>query len=270
MTIAEWLVDSMVKLNEAKVPSGRTDSLILLADLFDKDKSWIHTHPEVKLDDLQVRELNYKLEKRLQHIPLAYIRGFIEFYLRRFMVNSNVLIPRPESESFIEILKSLKLEMPVIADIGTGSGVLGITAALQVPEATVHLYDIDPKAMAVAYYNASQYDLLLHYYESDLLNNLQPTNYDLIMANLPYVPNDLITSPEIEKEPKIALFSGDDGLDEYREFWSQIKVLGHHPQYIMTESLESQHKDMKTLGKKAGYKLQQTDVLVQLFSKGHL
>ncbi len=143
MTVAEWMVASMIKLHAAEVTNGRTDVLVLLADLFDKDKSWVHTNPEFELDDLQVRELDYKLNKRIKRIPLAYIRGFNEFYGRKFMVNSQVLIPRPESESFIDIFKTIEIEIPRVADIGTGSGCLGVTAALERPEAVVHLYDIN-------------------------------------------------------------------------------------------------------------------------------
>lgn len=268
MTIAEWLVNSMVELKEAGVPNGRTDALILLADLFETDKSWVHTHPEYELDDLQVRELKRLLDKRTARNPLAYIRGFSEFYGRRFMVNSHVLVPRPESETMIEMLQSIQseFEVPRIADIGTGSGCLGITAALEHHEAIVHLYDISADALGVAYHNARQHDLELQYYESDLLKQLQPGNYDIFLANLPYVPKKLITSPEIEKEPALALFSGVDGLKHYRAFWKQVRKLPFKPKYILTEALENQHGSNETLALNAGYKLVRTDILIQLFT----
>lgn len=271
MTIAEWLVDSMIKLHDADVPNGRTDALVILADLFGKDRSWIHAHPEVELDDLQSRELSHSLNKRIKRIPLAYIRGFADFYGRRFTVNSNVLIPRPESESFIGLAKELDIEVPRVADIGTGSGCLGISLALEIPEVIVHLYDIDSDALGVAQLNARQYDLELQYYESDLLANLQYGRYDILLANLPYVPDNLVTSPEILKEPTVALFSGIDGLSHYRKFWKQVRGLEFRPRYILAESLEKQHGAVETLAKNAGYKLFKTDVLVQLYTvdKGH-
>ncbi len=283
MTIAQWMVDSMVKLHDADVPSGRTDVLVLLSDLFGTDKSWVHTHPEQELDELQLRELGYKLTKRINHTPLAYIRGFKEFYGRQFTVNSKVLVPRPESESFITLIKTIDMEMPRIADIGTGSGCLGITAALEMPESTVHLYDINLGALGVAKYNALQHGLELPCFESDLLNNLAGGPYDILLANLPYVPKNLVTSPEITREPALALFSGLDGLDHYRQFWKQVRALPNNlpldpksesarkPKYILVESLENQHGSLETLAKNAGYKLVETDVLVQLFTinKGH-
>lgn len=271
MTIADWLIDSMVKLQAAGVENGRTDALVLLADLFGKDKSWVHTHPELKLDNLQTRELDYMLKKRIERTPLAYIRGFKEFYGRRFMVNSRVLVPRPESEAFIELAKTLEIELPRIADIGTGSGCLGVTAALEIPEAVVHMYDIDPDTLAVARHNALRYKLELQYYQSDLLLGLQNGRYDVLLANLPYVPKKMITSPEIKKEPSLALFSGIDGLSHYRKFWKQVRKLEFKPRYILVESLENQHGALETLAKNAGYKLLKTSILVQLFTidKGH-
>lgn len=267
MTIAEWLVDSMVRLQNAGVMKGRTDCLVLLADLFDKDKSWIHAHPEQELNGLQLKELDYKLEKRIKRLPLSYIRGFSEFYGRKFTVNSKVLIPRPESESFIDILKSLQVETARVADIGTGSGILGITAALEMPDAKVDLYDVDEEALAVARHNAAMYGLRLDIIKSDLLDALSDTRYDVMLANLPYVPDGMVTSPEIEEEPALALFSGEKGLSHYRKFWRQVSDLAQakKPSYILTEALEYQHEDVQKLAGSAGYELQKTEVLVQLF-----
>jgi release factor glutamine methyltransferase len=266
MTIAEWLVDAMIRLQTAEVPNGRTDALILLSDLFGKDKSWVHTHPELELEASQIKELNDKLEQRRGRTPLPYIRGFSEFYGRKFIVDQRVLIPRPESESFIEFVKKINIKTPKIADIGTGSGVLGITASLEIPDASVDLYDIDKKALTVAKQNANQHGLNLRLIESDLLEKLvQP--YDALMANLPYVPDELVTSPEIIKEPALALFSGMDGLDHYRRFWQQVSDLPHKPKYILTESLESQHHLLNQLARQAGYHLDSKEVLVQIFTK---
>lgn len=266
MTIADWLVNSMIKMQAAGISNGRTDCLVLLADLFGKDKSWVHAHPEHELDNLQERELEYKLNKRLSRVPLAYIRGFSEFYGRKFTVNSNVMVPRPESEGFIDLLKSLEFEAPRIADIGTGSGCLGVTAALELPESEVDLYDISPVALAVAEHNARQYGLKLNYYESDLLKGFSDSEkYNILLTNLPYVPKGMVTSPEIQKEPALALFSGPDGLDHYRKFWQQVRGLSTKPQYILTESLENQHKKLAGLALTGGYELAGTEVLVQLF-----
>lgn len=270
VTIADWLVGAMVKLQKAGVPSGRRDALIMLSDQFNVDKSWIHAHPEVELDDLQRRELNYRLKRRTGRVPLAYIRGHSEFYGRNFMVNSHVLIPRPESESIITLLKELNLETPVIADIGTGSGCLAVTAAVELPDSTVHGYDLSPDTLLVAKFNARQHHAPVRFYQSNLLRNLRRSGrgflrYDAFIVNLPYVPSKLVTSPEITREPAVALFSGLDGLDHYRRFWKQVDRLHNKPRYILTESLEAQHEELAELAFSAGYALVKTDVLVQLY-----
>lgn len=267
MTIADWLVTAMVKLKKAEVPNGRRDAIILLSDLLQADKSWVHTHPEHPLTENQVRQLNYRIKKRTQRIPLAYIRNFQEFYGRPFRINQHVLVPRPESESFIALLREIDIEMPWIADIGTGSGCLGITAALEFPEASVHLYDLSPDALSVARGNARRLGARVHAYQSNLLDDLRNISYDILLANLPYVPEELITSPEITKEPSIALFSGKDGLNHYKTFWQQVGSLQKKPQYILTESLENQHTAISKMAESAGYKLSDSDVLVQSYVK---
>jgi release factor glutamine methyltransferase len=272
MTIVDWLTTSMTALHQAGIENGRTDCLVLLADHYQKDKSWVHTHPEFSMNANDLSALNFKLGKRLQRTPLAYIRGFIEFYGRDFAVNSRVLIPRPESESFISLIKEIPdLELPHIADIGTGSGCLGITAGLEIPQARVHLYDIDQHALEVARHNARKYMVNATFTQSNMLSKFDhDTKHDVILANLPYVPNNLITSPEIEAEPALALFSGKDGLQHYRLFWSQINSFdGIPPKYILTEALIEQHSACAKMALDADYALVKTDLLVQLFQRNY-
>jgi release factor glutamine methyltransferase len=267
MNIAEWLVSSMVKLKKAGVDAPRTDCLVFLCDALGKEKSWIHAHPEYQVPDDQLEKLNSWLIRREKREPLAYIRGKIEFYGRDFTVNKNVLIPRPESEDFIEILKSLALNNPKIADIGTGSGCLGITAALELPGAKVDLYDISEDTLAVVASNVRDHKVAIDYYQADLLENLREA-YDILLANLPYVPEGLITSPEITKEPGLALFFGKDGLGHYRRFWEQLAAITTKPpHYILTEALENQHSNLERRAKKSGYTFVKTTGLIQLFKK---
>lgn len=258
----------MVRLRDAGVDSPRRDCMVLAEDLLEKDRSWVNAHGEHELTTEQVKHLNNMIDRRANREPLAYIRGKAWFYKRFFKVTPEVLIPRPESENFIELLLELRqktsLKNPCVADIGTGSGALGVTAALEIPGSDVHLYDIDPAALEIAKQNAELHGLGLKCYESDLLAGLQH-EYDVILANLPYVPEDLVTSPEIKTEPELALFSGPDGLDHYHKFWQQITKLKRRPRYILTESLETQHEALTEFAKLGGYELQETKVLVQVF-----
>lgn len=265
MTILDWLLASMKKLVEAGVDSPRRDCLVLLEDLLGKDRSWVNAHAEYELDSEQISVLDEKLKRRINREPLAYIRSKAWFYKRFFEVNPAVLIPRPESESFIELIKEIRPK--TVVDIGTGSGILAITAKLEMPEAQVFATDINEEALKVAQKNAMNHKTEINFVQGDLLEPIKDLNLGdfVILANLPYVPNNLITSLEIETEPAIALFSGKDGLDHYCKFWQQISSLKTKPKYILTESLESQHKDLERLAKQASYKLDKTDILLQQF-----
>lgn len=275
MTIAEWLAETMDKLGQAGVDSPRRDALVLLEDVLEKDRAWVLAHPEHPVQEPTLYRVNELVERRVVREPLAYIRGKAWFYGRFFEVNPNVLIPRPESESFIDLLKQIVNSGQwtvdrdfVIVDIGTGSGALAITAKLEIPNSKVFATDVDEEAIRVAQNNAETHKVKIEFIKSDLLESLPSANYQLpttILANLPYVPSELATSPEIEAEPKLALFSGKDGLDHYRKFWEQVAGLGFKPKYILTESLESQHKELQNLAKVANYELYKTEILVQVY-----
>ncbi len=116
MTVFDWLQASMIKLRDAGVDSPRRDCMVLLEDLLDKDRSWVNAHGEHELTNEQTETLDRQMKKRLNRIPLAYIRGKAWFYKRFFEVNPDVLIPRPESESFtapsIPARPSVSWELP--------------------------------------------------------------------------------------------------------------------------------------------------------------
>ncbi len=266
MTIAEWLIANMIKLKDAGVDAPRRDCLVLLEDTIQKDRAWVVAHPEHPLDSKVIQQLDTLIAKRLKREPLAYIRGKAWFYGRFFTVDSSVLIPRPESEDFIELLKSTPPEK--IIDIGTGSGALAITAKLEIPSATVIATDISSDALMIAQKNATAHSVDIQFVSGSLLEPMNDEQLldSVIIANLPYVPDELITSPEITHEPKQALFSGSDGLDHYRKFWTQVEQASVKPEAILVESLESQHANMIPLAQKAGYTLQKTDILIQQFN----
>ncbi len=267
MIISKWLNDATKLLKEVGIKSARLDCLLLLEDELQKSREWLLAHDSHQLSMTELSNLNKKVERRVKREPLAYIRGTQEFYGRAFYVSEDVLIPRPESESVINLLLSSKAQRPTsILDIGTGSGCLAITAKLEFPDVKVIASDISISALKVARANAKELSADIEFINCDLL----PTaNYQLpttILANLPYVPSGLITSPEIEKEPALALFSGNDGLDLYRKFWNQVEDLNFKPEHIITESLKDQHEEMVVLAEKAGFTLEKTETLAQLFS----
>jgi len=174
------------------------------------------------------------ITKRQAGVPVAYLTGFKEFYGRQFKVTPDVLIPRPDSELIIdEALKFLKDKQPAkILDIGTGSGCLIITLALETNDRlTYHASDISNNALAVAKENVQLHKANITFFQSNLLKEIPPENYDLIIANLPYLNNEQLEEPSIKFEPSLALDGGKQGLHYIKRLLEQI------PRYTKKGSL---------------------------------
>lgn len=266
MTVNDWLLKASDALMREGIGSARLDALILLEDCLEKDRSIILAHPETVISKTRLKKLNSRLKRRAQHAPMAYIRGFTEFYGRKFKVNSHVLEPRPESETMIDLLKKLKpAPGMVIADVGTGSGCLGITAALELNNYNVDLYDIDAHAIAVARHNIAMHELRLKTYKKDLLRQ-PPRAYGIILANLPYVPNHFKVNQAAAMEPRIAIFGGGDGLDIYRRLFEQLARFSWQPNYILAESLPNQHKILSDLAGQYRFEVSASEGFIQVFT----
>ena len=164
----------------------------------------------------QLPLLESLVERRINREPLSYITGKTEFFKRQFSVDKRVLIPRPESEQLviqaINYVRKYGIEHPRIADVGTGSGAIAISIALEMPSAEVFATDISPEALKVASMNADQLGAEVGFIQGNLLGSLQG-KFDIIVSNPPYIQSHKIKSlePEIGREPLIALDGGTDG-----------------------------------------------------------
>jgi release factor glutamine methyltransferase len=265
MRIDSFLRHAESQLQQAGIGSARLDVLILLEDMLHKERAWLLAHPETRITGTQARRLERKIARRITHVPLAYIRGHSEFYGRHFKVNRHVLEPRPESETMIGLLLKLSLpKQPKIADVGTGNGAIGITAALEISGSTVDLYDISAGALAVAKHNTHLHELHLHARKMNLLSRpLRP--YDAIMANLPYVPDKWQINEAAMAEPKIAIFGGKDGLDVYRKFFHQLQRFTWKPRFVLTEALPPQHENLAAVAAQNGFKLRKSEDFIQIY-----
>lgn len=262
------IIQSTAQLQAAGIATARLDVLVLLTDLAGRDRAWLLAHPDTKISSEDSAKLQKMLDRRAKHEPLAYIRGKTEFYGREFKVSPAVLEPRPESETMIDRLKALTdlPPAPQIADVGAGSGALGITAQLELPDSRVELLEIDPKALKVAKTNVDLFTPGMKVLATDLLEG-SPADYDLLLANLPYVPDNFRINRAAMHEPKIAIFGGADGLDFYRKLFSQIKKVAKKPLYVLCEALPPSHKRLTTIAEKNGYKLIQTDDFILVFKR---
>lgn len=160
--------------------------------------------------------------RRVRREPMAYIRGTQEFYGREFLVGPGVLIPRPETELIVDEAKAAAMgrRTPRIADIGTGSGCLAVTLALELPSAQVTATDISADALTIARGNAAAHQVggRVSFVETSYLTGIAGA-FDVIVSNPPYVRDiDAPTlAPEVrDHEPREALFGGDDGLRDIR------------------------------------------------------
>lgn len=156
------------------------------------------------------------VEQRVRGEPLAYLVGEREFFSRSFAVNSEVLIPRPETELLVELaLSHLAVdEFACVLDLGTGSGNIGITLALERPQSKVIATDIAPAALAVAKSNARRLSATIDFVCSDWYASLGPSRYQVIVSNPPYIASGdtHLTQGDLRFEPRGALCDGQDGL----------------------------------------------------------
>jgi len=238
--------------------SAILDAEILLAYILKKNKEYLFTYPEKTLTKNQLSRFNKLIAKRSTGIPIAYLTHHKEFFGLDFYVNKNVLIPRPETELLVdETLKILNLLIsqssnfsPTIADIGTGSGAIPVAIASNVSairESRLHSLpikilatDISKPALKMATKNANLHATKITFLHGNLLTPIKHKKIDIIVANLPYVEStDLkkVTPNTIglKFEPKDALYSGPDGLDAYRQFFTQAAKLKHKPKFILIE-----------------------------------
>lgn len=265
MTVDNWLRTRAKILSDNGNESARLDCILMLEKVLGRDRAWLLAHLDTVLPDLESRALEVLFARRYQHQPMAYILGKAEFYGRTFIINKHVLVPRPESESIIALAKQAK---PVdgIVDVGAGSGALAITLVLEKITNNVAGLDIDPNCLDVAQKNAEVLGARVTWRQSDLLQNwLTPTPVNKlgVVANLPYVPDGYPINDAAKHEPKLALFSGADGLDHYRKLFAQLPDT---IKWIITEALLQQHEALADIAKTAGYQLVTTDGLAQYFS----
>ncbi len=264
MTVSNWLHEAQQKLEGAGIETARLDCLVLLENCLNKNRTQLLAHPDLEINTEQQNYLWRQIERRTGHEPLAYIRGKVEFYGRDFLVDKHVLVPRPESETIIDLLKTARLpEHPHIVDVGTGSGALGITAKLELPNAAVTLLDIDRQALKVAEKNINKFSVDIAHILSDLLP--ADTLCDVVIANLPYVPDAFSINRAAQAEPRLAIFGGPDGLEHYRRMFVQLQSFSKKPQFILTESLPQQHAKLIEIAGQAGFMLTNSEDFIQQF-----
>lgn len=198
--------------------SARLDAEILLAQAIGKNRAFLRAWPDRPLSPAQAKNFRNLVAERENGMPIAYLCGVKEFWSRDFKVSRAVLIPRPETELLVEM--ALDVLAPgqrfCVLDLGTGSGIIAVSLALERPGIEVLATDFSKDALAIARENAERHEAAsIRFLYSDWFEALSPTKYDLIVSNPPYVACDdpHLQQGDLPFEPALALAAGKSGFE---------------------------------------------------------
>lgn len=220
LKVLDWTREWFTKKD---IDSARLDAELLIAHALGMQRVMLYAHFDQVLAQHELTSIRELVKRRSQREPVAYLTGEREFWSLAFHVDANVLIPRPDTETLIEVCRTLLdgRGAPRIADVGTGSGCIAISLAKEFSSASLVAYEISAPACAVAARNVERHALAdrVEIVESNLLDRAAGT-FDLIVANLPYIRSAEIATLEADvknHEPLLALDGGADGLDPIRK-----------------------------------------------------
>ncbi len=227
-------IDSAYQLFiEHDVPSPRLNAELLLMFVLARERAYLYAHPERELTTDEQAQYEDVIRERARGCPTQYITGHQEFWGLDLLVSPAVLIPRPETEHVVETVLELVKEYGFdgpgrirLLDVGTGSGCIALALASELPQTEIHACDISEEALEIARINAARLVLggKVLFRKSDLLSVYAGEKFDFIISNPPYVGEvdaDKVQKQVREFEPRIAVFSGHEGMDIYRRLIPQ-------------------------------------------------
>ena len=196
----------------------RRDTLMLLADILARSRTWLLAHDDAELSTEQASHLRARLARRASGEPLAYLLGEKEFHGLMLKVDSNVLVPRPDTEVLVDWALALLagMERPIVADLGTGSGAIALAVKHARPLATVAATDVSAAALGVARANAQRLALDIEFIEGSWWRALPQRRFQLVLSNPPYIAGGDVHLAALTHEPALALTPGGDGLGALR------------------------------------------------------
>ena len=277
-TIQDILTSGTAYLEARGIEGARHSMQCLTAHVLGCNRTWLYLHYDDPLSEEKLSPLRELLKRRGKGEPLQHLLGCTEFFRREFRTDSRALIPRPETEELVELALQMADGKPGmrVLDMGCGSGVIGITMALELlrHRPDVVMADISDAALSLTLENAAALGAKVKTYRSDLFSAwdtpaegaVQPPDlFDLVLANLPYVPEGEHVSAEVQHDPATALYGGADGLDIVRRFVRDALPHLASGALVMLEVGHDQGETTRALMEKAGYT--QTRVLTDMSGK---
>lgn len=248
-------VSSLLAQAAQRLPD-RLERDLLLCHVLGCERTALFAHPERAVDALVAAQYLALVLRRTEGHPMAYLLGHREFYGRQFMVNSAVLIPRPETEVLIDWALHLGLDQARVVDVGTGSGCIALTLACERPDWLVLAIDRSPEALSVCQANRralSAHQVITR--EGDLLAPVRGQCFDLIISNPPYVAADdpHLSRGDLVHEPAMALAADNDGLGVLQRLIAQAPAYLHRGGWLLLEHGFNQAKAVARLLAEAGF-----------------
>ena len=230
-TLLEIIRLSTDHLNRLGIPSPRREAEELIADCLNLKRIDLYIQYNYPLNEDELEKCRDSIKRRCKGEPSQYIRGFVDFFNCKILVNPNVLIPRHETEILVDIIskkleKEASLQDKVLWDICCGSGCIGISLKKKFPELSVTLSDISKEALLVAKENAAINNTDVNFLLGNLFEPYGDRKADYIVSNPPYIAESEFQSLQKEVaqfEPKLALISGSTGLEFYEYFAKHIR-----------------------------------------------
>jgi len=259
MNIKQIVIRATKILKENSIENSSNIARILLANILNEPKEYLVINDKEEVGVEILEKYNKQIQQIIDGYPLQYITNHQEFMKLDFFVDENVLIPQPDTEILVEeALKSYEKEYNgkeiKILDLCTGSGAIAISLKKYIAMSEVTAIDISHKALEVARHNAEENKVSVRFIESDLFEKIDE-KYDMIVSNPPYIEREILKDlpKEVQKEPKIALDGGIDGLQFYREISNKaykhlrqngflIIEIGYNQKESVTKILEKEDK----------------------------
>ncbi|MDD4051882.1 MAG: peptide chain release factor N(5)-glutamine methyltransferase [candidate division Zixibacteria bacterium] len=247
------IADAARKLEAVGIESGAAEAEYILCELLDFDRLHLYLHGPSLIDDDLIERFDAVVTKRLTRYPLQYILGVAWFFGRKFIVNEAVMVPTPETELLLDSLlraaRRCRSHPVSVLDVGVGSGVLSVSAALENPELDITALDISEAALGVARQNAERLEAVerIGFIQSDLFAGLKPgQQFDIIASNPPYIADGEYAGlpPEVKADPRISLLGGPKGMDIIDRLIKEGPEYLKRPGYLMFEIGYDQAEDV--------------------------